>query len=112
MNPYREQTLPQPPRAPRLARGIAGLSGVVLAVTFFLPAVRGCDANVIPAHELAHHPPSDLGVVFASFMLFSLYVVAYLLAAMLAASALGRFVGADWGRRLLAASALVAVLEL
>ncbi|MDB4994117.1 MAG: hypothetical protein JWM74_1549 [Myxococcaceae bacterium] len=88
---------------------MSSVSGAVLAITFFLPAVRDCGAPLVPAEQLARHPPSSAGDVLGWF---AVYVAAYLVGLLLSAAAVGRVMGADWGRKLLAGVVLLVSVTL
>lgn len=109
MHPYRAPNVATEPAPPRVARGISGAAGLVVAITFFMPAVKGCNSPTTPVEEWVKHPPQDAGDLIG---LFSLYFVAYLLAGLLGVAALGRLSGARWARHVLVAALVVATLSL
>ena len=93
-------------RAPRVTRAVSSVSGAALAITFFLPAVRDCGGSLVPAEQLTNYTPSSAGDVLGWF---AVYVAAYLVALLLSAAAVGRLVGADWGRKLLGGGVVLLV---
>jgi len=65
-------------------RRLQASAGLLLACTFFLPAVRSCNSNIIPAEsvvELAGDPPTDFDEWLHVPSAFALYLAAYVFGA-------------------------------
>jgi hypothetical protein len=83
----------------RVWRGLIGLGGLLLASTFFMPAVRGCSAPIVPVQEVQgvltgidSHDLLELSLAFV------LYVAAYLWGVLVGAAALIRLSRGSAGR--------------
>lgn len=93
-SPYREVDPPLPDaRLRRLApfRFTGAVAGVLLACTFFMPAIKACNDPLVPSDEvvkeMTRHGSIRLGEVVA---MFDMYVAPYLFGALAAAAALAR----------------------
>lgn len=81
-------------------RGLIALGGLLLAATFFMPAVPGCNAPIVPKDEVREllasastSSPKELSQVFVMF------VAAYLWGLLVAIAAVLRLVRGSSGRR-------------
>jgi hypothetical protein len=92
-SPYREADPPNV-RLRQLApfRFTAAFAGVLLACTFFMPALKGCDEVLVPSHELVKEIAHHDGSFRLRDLVFTLdvYAAPYLFGALAAAAALAR----------------------